>query len=67
MVLYGYYGDKMILLLKYAVGLGSEYLPVRIVRICVNRKEQWPRIQQTKSFLMSEQACQKTSSVCQKM
>jgi hypothetical protein len=40
MVLCGYYGDKMILLLKYAVGLGSEYLTLRIVGLYVNRKEQ---------------------------
>jgi hypothetical protein len=39
MVLCSYYGDMMILLLKYAVGLGPEYLPVRIAGLYVSRKE----------------------------
>jgi len=55
------------LLLKYAVELGSECLPVRIVGLHVSRKEHWLSIQQTKSFLMAEKGCQKSSSVFQKM
>jgi len=39
MVLCGYYGDMMILLLRYALGLGLECLPVRIVGLYVSRKE----------------------------
>ena len=67
MVLCGYYGDIMILLLKYAVGLEPENLPVRIIGLYVSIKEHWLRIQQSKSFFMVQQGCQERRSVRQKM